>query len=138
MLPVIQCIVRRNEVVVGVRMLVISLPQLSATMLIFPACADFGACTYPSCFLCLGFIDHEIALSRQERGLLSFKLLKNSDEVGALDLQVFSKSFLSESFLLIEFANAFAISSHICVSILLVVLLVHVPHLFPEYLALVH
>ena len=112
LLPAIQCTIRHNEVVDGVRLLVINLSKLSATMLIFPACAEFGACTYPPlCFLCLGFIDHEIALSRQERSLLSFKLLKNSDGVAALDLQVFSMSFLSVSFLLIKFANVFAISS---------------------------
>ena len=81
-------------------------------MLIFPACAEFGACTYPSlCFLCLGIIDHEIALSRQERSFLSFKLLKNSDGVAALDLQVFSISSLSPRFRLIKSANVFAISS---------------------------
>ena len=62
-------------------------------------------------FLCLRFIDHEIALSRQERGLLSYNFPKNSVGVGGLDLQVFSKYFLSENFLLIKFANAFAISS---------------------------
>ena len=68
-------IVILNEVLVGVCLLIIILSQLSATILIFSACAELRACTYPSlCFLCLGFIDHEIALNRQERGLLSFKL----------------------------------------------------------------
>ena len=45
------------------------------------------------------------------RGLLSLKLLKNSDGVGGLNPQVFSKSVFSENFLLIKFANAFAKSS---------------------------
>ena len=110
-------------------------------MLIFSACAEFGACTYPSYFLCLGFMDHEIALSRQERGLLSFK---NSDGVAAFNLQVFSKSFLSPSFLLIKFAIVFAISSSlnpcpISVASVYVSRLTSLDshHLFPRYLALV-
>ena len=60
--------------------------------------------------LCLGFIDHEIALNSQERDLLLFKLLKNSDGFCGLNLHLFSKSFFSESFLLITFANTFVIS----------------------------
>ena len=65
----------------------INLSQLSATILIFSTFAELGACTYPSlCFLCLGFIDNETALNRREGRLLSFKLLKNSDGVGGLNL----------------------------------------------------
>ena len=48
LLPVIPRKVRRNELVVGVRLLVINYSQLSATILIFSACAEFGASTYPS------------------------------------------------------------------------------------------